>query len=157
MRRWLLGDGNGRAAHEPTEVVRPLEVPVVTETKRLMGLGQVEEAVRYAYTHAVADARRALDWDAPAHATHREVILSKAAAQPPNFATHLARLYALYEPIRYGERVSKLREDPVDLLRSLYSYTPMWRLYALPPDAPGPRPAGVLPGPVAAPADPAEG
>lgn len=157
MRRWLSGDGNGRATDPPAEVVRPLEVPVVTETKRLMGLGQVEEAVRYAYTHAVEDAHRALAWETPTHATHREVLLSKAATEPANFATHLARLYALYEPIRYGERFAKLREDPVDLLRSLYSYAPMWRLYALPPEAPGRRPPGGRAAPDAPVPHPAEG
>jgi hypothetical protein len=113
-------------------VVRPLEVPVVTETKRLMGRGEPGRAVRFAYPAALTDAARAFGWELPGAATHREALANFTDQAPPHFVTHLARLYALYEPARYGREAPPLLEDPVQILLSLYSFPPMWMLYAQP-------------------------
>lgn len=113
-------------------VVRPLEVPVVTETKRLMGRGEPGRAVRYAYPAAFSDAARAFHWEVGGSATHRELLAGLAEKAPAHFVTHLARLYALYEPARYGREAPPLSEDPVQLLLSLYSFPDLWMLYAVP-------------------------
>jgi hypothetical protein len=116
-------------------VIRPLEISVVTETKRLMGRGESARAVRYAYPAALTDAARAFHWEFEASATHRELLAQFAEKAPAHFVTHLARLYALYEPARYGRDAPPLTEDPVQILLSLYSFGDMWMLYA----TPGPR------------------
>jgi len=41
------------------EKIRPVEVPVLTETKRRLGRGEVAQALRYAYPQVVADLERA--------------------------------------------------------------------------------------------------
>ncbi|MCI4344853.1 MAG: hypothetical protein L3J87_04435 [Thermoplasmata archaeon] len=114
-------------------VIRPLEVPVVTETKRLMGRGESARAVRYAYPAVFSDASRAFHWEFEASATHRELLARFAEKAPAHFVTHLARLYALYEPARYGRDAPPLLEDPVQILLSLYSFPDLWMLYAAPP------------------------
>ncbi|MCI4351555.1 MAG: hypothetical protein L3K15_08615 [Thermoplasmata archaeon] len=111
-------------------MVRPLEVPVVTETKRLMGRGESGRAVRFAYPAALTDAARAFGWQLSGAATNRETLAVFTDQAPPHFVTHLARLYALYEPARYGRESPPLVEDPVQILLSLYSFAPMWMLYA---------------------------
>jgi hypothetical protein len=102
----------------------------VTETKRLMGRGEPGRAVRFAYPAALTDAARAFGWELSGAATHRETLAGFTDKAPPHFVTHLARLYALYEPARYGREAPPLFEDPVQILLSLYSFPPMWMLYA---------------------------
>jgi hypothetical protein len=52
--------------------------------------------------------------------------------------TLVARLYRLYEPVRYGTKDDWSAEDPVPLLIQIYSEPPMRDLYRAEPDAPPP-------------------
>ena len=107
----------------------PVEVPVLTETKRLWASGKRTESVRFAYLNSLQDLQRAFGVRFPPNWTHEEIQvhgMTPAMGGLPEFFLHL---YHLYEPVRYGG--SKTPEgNPADLLQSIYGYPEMWQLYA---------------------------
>ncbi len=111
------------------ETIRPLEVPVVTETKRRDGLGDRAGAVRFAYLSVLADLERAFDVAFPPHWTHEEILARGMSPEMDPIPDFLRRLLALYEPVRYGAPSAGLG-DPTPLVVSIYSHRRMWGLYA---------------------------
>lgn len=111
------------------ETVRPLEVPVVTETKRRYGRGERAEAIRYAYVAVLHDLERAFGVEFPPHWTHAEILRDGLRPEMAPIPDFLGRLLELYEPVRYGAPDRELG-DPTELLVSIYSHRKMWGLYA---------------------------
>lgn len=131
-RRRLFGPPPDPPAPEVREKVEPVEVSVLTEAKRLVGRGEVRAALLYAYPVVVADIERALGEPFPAGTAHRQILdrLSRGErlGHVPEF---LGRLYALYEPVRYGAApAAPDGAELIALLTSLYGRRELWALYA---------------------------
>lgn len=147
MRLWGPGPTSVPASPTVVERIRGVEVPVLTETKRRLGRGEVGSALTYAYPKVVEDLGRAYAVEIPAGFSHEEIVarvFDEAMAPELEF---FDRLYRLYAPVRFGGRTPTVSSDEVfELVRSLYSPEPMWRLYLTGPEDPaGPTEATSLP------------
>lgn len=135
------------------ERVEPVEVSVITEVKRRVQRGEVREALLYAYPRVVADIERALDGPFAAGASHRAILdqlrRDGRLGHVPEF---LERLYAAYEPVRYGNGPTPLDGAALlGLVTSLYGRRELWALYI------EPRPGPPARSPATGPTPPAEG
>ncbi len=119
------------------ETVRPIEIPVIAQVKRRLAEGQFAEAITLAYHTAVLDLQRGYRYSFPAHWTHLDVLQWARRNNLGIVADCLAKLYHLYEPVRYGRPADVQRSDVISPLTSLYAQSPLWRLYA-PNHYPGP-------------------
>ncbi len=132
--------------------------PILAEVDQLVAQGKTAEAVLLAYPTVVEDVRRSFGLRLPRQWTHREFLREQLRADMGYVTQLLPRLYALYEPVRYGPH----RDVPApllrDLLRAIYAEAPMYNLYRYSTGAPrvgragdsGPPPrsrptAGVVP------------
>jgi hypothetical protein len=146
--RELLAAVMHRLLHPRTVVLetrRPVEVPVITETKRLWVLGDRPAAVRYAYESSLADVERAFQVHFPADWTHEDILERGTSPEMGSVPDFLVQLLRLYEPIRYGGTDVQPGRSPEPLLQSIYAHPKMWGLYiaAVPatPDGGTPAPA----------------
>jgi hypothetical protein len=137
---------------------RPVEVPVITETKRLWSRGHRAEAVRYAYDAVLRDVQRAYHVEFPPDWTHEDILVRGVTREMGPIPDFLMQLLQLYEPVRYAANPPADLRSPVPLVESLYSPEPMWALYLAemphvpePAASPDPTPAN----PPAVPAAPA--
>jgi Domain of unknown function (DUF4129) len=149
MARW-----RGKVPEGPVEVierVEPIEVPILTETKRRLGHGDYDGALRAAYAQVVDDLQRAYGSEFPPGWTSGEILdrgPSEAWGHLPDF---VRRLTDLYTPLRFGAAAPPRDPDGlVALLQSIYAARPMWHLYAERRDASSA--AGPASPPVVAPA-----
>jgi hypothetical protein len=108
----------------------PVEVPVLTETKRLWVAGRKAKAIRYAYPAALADLQRAYGVTFQPTWTHEEIQVLGMGPAMGDLPEFFLFLYRLYEPVRYGEPERLPDGDPVELLQSIYGHPEMWQLYA---------------------------
>jgi hypothetical protein len=127
----------GRAEPPPPPVVleriRPVEVPVLTELKRLLGREDPAGALRYAYPKVVEDLARAYGVAIPVGLTHEEIVRRAFTEAMRPQLDFFDRLYRLYAPVRYGERAPPAgAEEIFETVQSLYAAEPMWRLYVTP-------------------------
>jgi hypothetical protein len=118
------------------ETRRPVEVPVLTETKRRWGRGERATAIRFAYEASLLDVQRAFGLEFPPSWTHQDILERGVTPEMGSVPEFLLRLLALYEPVRYGEEVSLGAESPVSLLESIYAHPKMWGLYVVAVPAP---------------------
>ena len=141
MRRAWRGRAGGPGS-AVAERIRPLEVPVLTEAKRRVALGEVGEALRRAYPQVLRDLARAYDIEIPSGYSHEEIVaLSFTEPMQPQ-RVFFDQLYRLYAPARFGlPRPADGGEQLIELLRSLYAAEPMWRLYLHPAARPSPEAA----------------
>jgi hypothetical protein len=127
--------GRRKAADSPEflERFRTLEPPVLTETKRRIYRGDVPGALRYAYPLVLEDVQKAYGVTFPPEWTHEEILRMGVPTTAGPVAEFLPKLYELYAPARYSDG-GTLPPDAgprtIEILRSLYSVAPMWRLYA---------------------------
>lgn len=123
------------------ERIRAVEVPVLTETKRRLGRGEVGAALRYAYPQVVADLQRAYRHPFAVGWTHEEILRFGFHPEMEPLREFFEALWRLYEPFRYGDRAPPPDGRQVlELLLSLYAAEPMWRLYLAPARAGGAHP-----------------
>lgn len=110
--------------------IRPVEVPILTEVKRRLGRNDVAGALLYAYPKIVEDLGRAYGVDFPEGFSHEEILTKRFNAEMAPMAEFFDRLYRLYAPVRFGRHPTPHSADIVlELVQSLYSPEPMWRLY----------------------------
>jgi hypothetical protein len=134
-----------RKTVEPVVVhtVRSVEIPTITMLKSQMANGSVAAAMSAAFRAVVRDVERAFRLSIPTGWTDREIVTqwgvvrtnSTAATRsfvPAELRDMVLRLYAMYEPVRFGPPGTPLRGDPVAILQSIYTFPPMWRLYVGP-------------------------
>lgn len=103
--------------------------PVLEEAQRLLDESRYPDAVRLAFLTAETDVIQAFGLRPPVQWTHREFLTAGLRPDMGYVSELLPRLYALYEPIRYGEVVDQRQDDLISLLRRLYAEAPMRRLY----------------------------
>jgi hypothetical protein len=113
-----------RAADPP-----PMQVPVITEAERRLAQGDYPRAVSDAYHRVVLDLQKAYGLTLPAQWTHREFLSDFLRDDMGILTSRVARLYRMYEPIRYGGTADSTAGDLVDLLRQIYAEPPMRDLY----------------------------
>ncbi|MFZ1024336.1 MAG: hypothetical protein WAN87_09390 [Thermoplasmata archaeon] len=131
-----------RKSVEPVVVhtVRSVEIPTITLLKSQMANGSLAAAMSTAFRAVVRDVERAFRLSIPTGWTDREIVTqwgvvrtnSPAATRsfvPAELRDMVLRLYAMYEPVRFGPPGTPLRGDPVAVLQSIYTFPPMWRLY----------------------------
>ncbi len=131
-RSWWLGR-RGPDPAGPQLLLRPVELPVLTETKRRIYRGNVAEALRYAYPIVLEDLQQAYGVQFPAEWTHEEILRLGLPPAAGPLSEFLARFYRLYGPARYAPGATLPPEagnEAIELLRSIYAFAPMWRLYA---------------------------
>ncbi len=109
--------------------VEPVEVPVLTESRRRIGRGDFAGAIRYAFPMALRDAERAYGLRFPPELTNGEILTGGFPSDRASVAELFGQLYRIYEPTRYGARPPSDPEAFMDLLRSIYADRPMWSLY----------------------------
>ncbi|MCI4325831.1 MAG: hypothetical protein L3K00_08160 [Thermoplasmata archaeon] len=113
--------------------IRPVEVPVLTEVKRRLGRDDVAGALLYAYPKVVEDLGRAYDVAFPEGYSHEEILTRRFNEAMAPMAEFFDQLYRMYAPVRFGGRAPPGTADVVlELVQSLYSPEPMWRLYVTP-------------------------
>lgn len=125
---FVSGDRPSEPAPSP-EPPAPVPISVLIETERLLGASQYAEAVLFAYMSVVQDVIQAFGLRPPKQWTHREFLTWGIRPDMGYFTSLLPRLYALYEPVRYGEPRDWRRDDLMGLLRSVYAEEPLLRLY----------------------------
>jgi hypothetical protein len=129
------------------ETRRPVEVPVITETKRRWEVGDRAGAVRFAYESALADVERAFGIHFPPDWTHEDILERGTSPEMGSVPDFLVQLLRLYEPVRYGPAGTEPARSPEPLLQSIYGHPRMWGLYIHAVPAPaaatetGPAPA----------------
>lgn len=120
-------------APEVIERVEPIEIPIITETKRLLARGEYDGALRGAYARVLEDVQRAFSVPFPPGWTTGDILGRGAGPEMGHLPEFLERLTSLYTPLRFG--ASAPRRDPDELLallQSIYASRPMWRLYLEP-------------------------
>lgn len=129
------------------ERIRTVEIPVLTEVKRLLGRADPEGAIRYAYPQLLRDLSRGYHVTFPPGYTHSDIVARAFTPEMRPLAEFFDRLYRLYAPVRYGHRAPVgASQELVELLHSLYSPEPMWHLYLRPaPGSGAPAPRGRAP------------
>jgi hypothetical protein len=111
--------------------------PILADVELLLAQGKTADAIRAAYVTAEDDLRRAFALKLPRQWTHREFLARFLRPDMGYVTVLLPRLYALYEPARYGGG-----NDPatgaalMPLLRSIYQEPPLRSLGLLPTAAP---------------------
>jgi hypothetical protein len=118
-----------RKAQVVVNPMKPIEVPVLTETKRLLARREYEKAVLYAYPAVLLDVERAYGVQFSPNWTHEEVLVHGMRPGMERLPEFLLVLYRLYEPVRYGRNVPAQGDSLVGALQSIYSHRPMWELY----------------------------
>lgn len=106
-----------------------MEVPPVTETKRILRRGDYPGAVLYAYSQALEDLERAYGLTLPPELTHAEILVRQLRPEMGSLPEMFVRLHRLYEPVRYGRAYRASPAELEGLLVSIYSQRPMWTLY----------------------------
>jgi len=112
----------------PTTAIRP-PPPIVGEVDRLLAQGKIEEAVLRGYLTAEADVLHAFGIQAPRQWTHREFLRGHLRSDMGYVAVLLPRLYALYEPVRYGSSRTVPPQLVHDLVHAIYDEGPIFNLY----------------------------
>lgn len=136
------------------ETRRPVEVPVITETKRRWVVGDRTGAICYAYEAALVDVQRAFGIEFPPDWTHEDILERGTSAAMGSVPDFLVQLLRLYEPVRYGHAAAEPSRSPEPLLQSIYAHPRMWGLYltAVPATPEAIAAASALPAPPAPPA-----
>jgi hypothetical protein len=107
------------------EPPKPLLPVLVGEVERLLQAGRYAEAVLLAYPRAEDDIRRAYSLSLPKQWTHREFLAWFLRPDMGYITTLLPRLYALYEPVRYGPTNAAPPGDLLPLVRAIYQEAPL--------------------------------
>jgi hypothetical protein len=118
----------GRAAmpsRAPLEVAPP---PILAKVDGLLKEGKDADAIRLAYTTVIEDVRRAFGLKLPRQWTHREFIAKNLRPDMGYLVVLLPRLYALYEPVRYGRPGPTSGATLMELLNALYKEPALRRL-----------------------------
>lgn len=111
-----------------------VDVGVVNEASRRIARGDVVDGIAFGFAMAVQDVAAAHSVQIPPGLTYGEILSeSFPRRMPPSMLDHLQRMYALYEPLRFGPRVP-VREvatrEFVGELRALYASPQLQRMYA---------------------------
>jgi hypothetical protein len=101
----------------------------VRESEQRLARGEYGLAVSEAYHRVVLDLQKAYGLSLPAQWTHREFLAQYLRDDMGILNSEVARLYRLYEPVRYGSESDWTRGDLLDVLRKIYSEPPMRDLY----------------------------
>jgi hypothetical protein len=110
----------------------------VTNAERAIAAGEYARAVKESYHRVVLDVQKAFSLALPAQWTHRQFLSEFLRDDMGILTTHVARLYALYEPVRYGRPTEWSLEDPMPVVRRIYAEPPMRDLYRAVPLAASP-------------------
>ncbi len=142
----------GRASWRASDPV-PLTIPVVAQTEKRLAQQEYARAVSEAYHRVVLDLQKAYGLSLPAQWTHREFLSDFLREDMGVLTSRVARLYEMYEPVRYGTESDWTKGDLMELLHQIYDEPPMRNLYLRsptrgagngdPPKAVGTSPAGV--------------
>jgi len=89
--------------------------------------GGVAGALRAAFPLVLRDVEQAFGRPFPPHWTDRDILAHGLRSDSGLLPTLLLDLYALYEPVRYGQERDRVAGDPVALARRVYSETPLAR------------------------------
>ncbi len=116
------------AVPPPLTATRPTP-PVVGEVEHLLAEGKVAEALVLGYLSAEADVRHAFGLPYSRFTTHREFLRLHLRPDMGFVAVLLPRLYALYEPVRYGRDHGAAPALVRDLVRAIYDEGPIFNLY----------------------------
>ncbi len=119
------GRPTGPASKAPLDVSPP---PVLAKVEALIRSGRGSEAIVLAFRTAEDDFRRAFGLQLPKQWTHRELFERFLRRDMGYLVTLLPRLYAYYEPVRYGPADGVSTEGLMDLLRSIYQEPSLRRL-----------------------------
>jgi hypothetical protein len=106
-----------------------VQILPVTNAERELAAGHYHRAVGDGYHRVVLDLQKAYGLALPPQWTHRQFLSEFLRDDMGILTTLVARLYRLYEPVRYGTAADWTSEDPVPILRLIYTEPPMRELY----------------------------
>jgi hypothetical protein len=124
-------DQDGYGSPYVRDRVRRIDIPVISQVRNLLATDRYNEAVTLAFQTAVLDLQRAYQQSFPPHWTHLDVLQWARRNGLGPAAEFLARLYELYEPLRYGRKSEVVRGEVLGPLQALYAQSLMWRLYSV--------------------------
>lgn len=111
------------------ETRRPIEVPVLTEVKRLWQNGEKAASIRLGYVTVLADVQRAFGVQFPEDWTHEDILERGVTQEMVPIPDFLHKFLSLYAPLRYGSVPPEDLPSPEPILQSIYSHPKMWGLY----------------------------
>ncbi|MGI0129678.1 MAG: hypothetical protein ACREDE_08500 [Thermoplasmata archaeon] len=124
------------ATSSPTPTGSSAPPAIVALVESFLKEGREREAVVAAYLRAEDDVRRAFGMKLPKQWTHREFLSRYLRPDMGYVAVLLPRLYALFEPARYGDGRETSATGLLPILRSLYQEPALRTLPFLPTAGP---------------------
>lgn len=99
----------------------PPEAPILAEVRRRLDSGDSAGAILVAFEAAIRDFQLAFGFEAPPFWTYSDIFRLAVRTDMGYAPVLLARLYRIYEPVRYGEVRSLPAGDILDTLRQFYN------------------------------------
>jgi hypothetical protein len=96
------------------------EVPILAEVRRRLEIGDSAGAILLAFETAMRDFLAAFGYEPPAFWTYADIFRLGVRTDMGYAPVLLARLYRIYEPVRYGEVRTVPPGDIVETLRQFY-------------------------------------
>ena len=127
--------GSGATGAAPSRTAPPSKAPLDAAPPPILGrvdalfrAGRDTEAIRLAYQSAEDDVRRAFGLKLPKQWTHREFLERYLRPDMGGLVRLLPRLYAYFEPVRYGQAGTVPGPQVMELLRAIYEEPSLRRL-----------------------------
>jgi hypothetical protein len=112
--------------------------PALTEVEKSLARSDYRGAVLAVFPLVMVDVERAFGTEFPAHWTARDVLAHGIRGDSGNLPSLLLELYALYEPVRFGQESDWVRGDVLELVRRIYSETALGKRREPPISSPPP-------------------
>ncbi|MCI4372707.1 MAG: DUF4129 domain-containing protein [Thermoplasmata archaeon] len=106
-----------------------LRIPVLVDAEKRLAKGEYARAVSDSYHRVVLDLQKAYGLSLPPQWTHREFLSDFLRDDMGVLTSRVARLYRLYEPVRYGSGSGVEQGELLELLRQIYEEPPLRDLY----------------------------
>jgi len=117
-------------------IASPNEVPVISEVRRMLGSDEPARAILVGFETAFRDFEAAFGFVPPLHWTYSDIFRWGIRPDMGYAPVLLARLYRVYEPVRYGGARNVAPGNIVDTLRQLYEQPALQPTEGLEPGLP---------------------
>jgi hypothetical protein len=105
----------------------PAEVPVLAEVRRRLESGESAGAILIGFETAMRDFQAAFGFEPPEFWTYPDIFRLGVRTDMGYAPVLLARLYRIYEPVRYGGVRNIPAGEIVETLRQFYDQAPLRR------------------------------
>jgi len=117
-------------------VAAPAEIPVISEVRRMLETGESARAILVGFETAIRDFEATFGFEPPLNWTYSDIFRFGVRPDMGYAPVLLARLYRVYEPVRYGKTRNVPAGDVVETLRQLYDQPALLPIQGLEPGLP---------------------